>query len=77
MTNFENKIYNAKKVLLEIFFEKVSRSLFDATKCWQIQDCTNCFEHIKVNYNIIAFLWKGCLHPCFKCNVQIKLCQNA
>jgi len=39
----------------------------------KIQDCTNCFEHIKVNYNNIAFVLGGCLHPCFKCNVQIKL----
>ena len=39
----------------------------------KIQDCTNCFEHIKVNYNNIAFVLGGCLHPRFKCNVQIKL----
>lgn len=33
--------------------------------------------NIKVSNNIIAFLWKGCQHPDFKCNEQIKLFQNA
>lgn len=33
--------------------------------------------NIKVSNNVIAFLWKGCQHPDFKCNEQIKLFQNA